>query len=193
MRKKEASMREIRLHGRGGQGIVFAAEMLAKALVSEGKHVASFPMFGVERRGAPVTAYLRFDDKPIREKTQIYYPDCLIVTDPVMKTWPAVFAGLKAGGVLILNTSHHEEARPHEMVKTMGVVDATRTALEETGRAIPNSCIVGAFAGATGWLGLGSLLMCFKDYFKADILEKNIRCARRGFQEVIVKHFTECQ
>jgi 2-oxoacid:acceptor oxidoreductase gamma subunit (pyruvate/2-ketoisovalerate family) len=68
-------MKEVRLHGRGGQGIVFAAEMLAKAFVSEGKHVASFPMFGVERRGAPVTAYLRFDDKFIREETQIYYPD----------------------------------------------------------------------------------------------------------------------
>jgi 2-oxoacid:acceptor oxidoreductase gamma subunit (pyruvate/2-ketoisovalerate family) len=125
-------MREIRLHGRGGQGVVLAAEMLAKALVSEGKHVASFPMFGVERRGAPIAAYLRFDEKPIREKTQIYYPDCLIVADPIMKTWPAVFSGLKDEAVLILNTSIQEEGKPHGNVKTMGVVNASRIALEET-------------------------------------------------------------
>lgn len=182
-------MKEIRLHGRGGQGVVLAAEMLAKALVSEGKHVASFPMFGVERRGAPIAAYLRFDDKPIREKTQIYYPDCLIITDPIMRTWPAVFNGLKDEGILILNTSNPAEGSPHENIKTMGVVDATRTALEETGRAIPNSCIVGAFVGTTGWLQLDSVLTALQDYFQADMLMRNRRCAQRGFEEVIVKQF----
>jgi 2-oxoacid:acceptor oxidoreductase gamma subunit (pyruvate/2-ketoisovalerate family) len=182
-------MREIRLHGRGGQGVVLAAEMLAKALVSEGKHVASFPMFGVERRGAPIAAYLRFDEKPIREKTQIYYPDCLIVADPIMKTWPAVFSGLKDEAVLILNTSIQEEGKPHGNVKTMGVVNASRIALEETGRTIPNTCIVGAFVGTTGWLQLDSLLACFHVYFQGDMLERNIKCAQRGFHEVAVRQF----
>jgi len=184
-------MKEVRLHGRGGQGVVLAAEMLAKALVSEGKYVASFPMFGVERRGAPVTAYLRFDDKPIREKTQIYHPDCLVIADPVMKAWPTVLSGLKQEAVLILNTSNAAEGSLHENVKTMGVVDATRTALEETHRAIPNTCMVGAFVATTGWLRLDSVLACFQDYFQADMLQRNIRCAQRGFEEVVVKQFKE--
>lgn len=186
-------MKEVRLHGRGGQGIVLAAEMLAKALVSEGKHVASFPMFGVERRGAPVTAYLRFDDKPIREKTQIYHPDCLIVTDPIMKTWPAVFSGLKDKGVLILNSSMQEKEKPHGNVQTMGLVNANRIALEETGRTIPNTCIAGAFAGTTGWIELDSLLACFQAYFQGDLLERNIKCAERGFHEVAVRRFKDSE
>src|SRR4030043_188419 len=97
-------MKEIRIHGRGGQGAVLAARMLASAFVAEGKSVASFPMYGFERRGAPVVAFTRVDDKPIREKTQIYTPDCLVVIDPGLMKLPTLFTGLKTGGALIINS-----------------------------------------------------------------------------------------
>ena len=99
------AVKEIRFHGRGGQGAVTAAKMLASAAAEEGKCVASFPMYGFERRGMPVIAFTRVDDKPIREKTQIYTPDCLMVIDPTLLGLPNLFDGLKPGGVLILNSA----------------------------------------------------------------------------------------
>ena len=179
-------MREIRIHGRGGQGAVLAARMLASAFVAEGKSVASFPMYGFERRGAPVVAFTRVDDQPIREKTQIYYPDCLIVIDPGLLTLPTLFTGLKPEGVLILNSNKKLDKQPHENLKIGGVVDATQIAVEEIGRDIPNTCLLGAFASATGWLQLQSLLDCLPDYLSGDILERNLKSAERGYREVEV-------
>lgn len=179
-------MKEIRLHGRGGQGAVTAAEMLARAFVDEGKLVASFPMFGTERRGAPVAAFLRFDDQPIREKTKIYYPDCLIVVDPPMRDWPTVYSGLRPGGVLILNSTVLPQGKPHENLQTVAMVDAMGVALQELGINAPNTCMMGAFAGATGWLKLESVLRRLADFFEGQKLARNIRCAERGFREVRV-------
>lgn len=157
-------MKEVRLHGRGGQGAVIAAEILARAFVDEGKYVASFPLFGAERRGAPVASFLRFDDQPIKEKTQIYHPHCLIVVDPTMRNSPGVYSGLRPGGILVLNSSARPEGKLHENLRTIAVVDATAIALKELGIAVPNTCMMGAFVGATGWLKLESLLRRLKDY-----------------------------
>ena len=88
-------MKEIRIHGRGGQGAVMVARMMASAFVAEGKYVASFPMYGFERRGAPVVAFTRVDDKPIMEKTQIYFPDCMLVIDPGLMKLPTLFTRVK--------------------------------------------------------------------------------------------------
>ena len=88
-------MKEIRLHGRGGQGVVMASDILATAFVAEGNYATAFPSFGVERRGAPVSAFVRFDDKDIRERTHVYYPYCLIFTDPFFKDVKEVYTGLK--------------------------------------------------------------------------------------------------
>ena len=98
------SLKEIRFHGRGGQGAVMGASMLAYAFVIEGKHAASIPMFGFERRGAPVTASIRFDDQPIRDTHLIYEPDCSVVLDPSFARSPAPIEGLKGDGIMILNT-----------------------------------------------------------------------------------------
>ena len=106
------SIKEIRIHGRGGQGAVLAAKMLASACAYEGQHVASFPMYGFERRGMPVIAFTRFDTKPIREKTQVYTPDCIIVIDPTLMDLPTLYDGLKPGGVLILNSAKQLEKKP---------------------------------------------------------------------------------
>lgn len=183
-------MREIRLHGRAGQGIVMTAEILAVAFAIEGKEVAAMPLFGVERRGAPVVAFLRFDDKYIDIKTMIYHPDCLVVSTPHLMI-PSTFAGLRAGGILVLNAPRLPEENLPEGLRLVGVVDATRIALEEIGIPIPNTCILGTFARTTGWLGLDSILSSLKEYFSGNRLEKNIRCATRGFQEVEVKEISK--
>ncbi|MGD0795837.1 MAG: 2-oxoacid:acceptor oxidoreductase family protein [Dehalococcoidales bacterium] len=179
-------MKEIRIHGRGGQGAVMAARMLASAFVAEGKYVASFPMYGFERRGAPVVAFTRVDDKPIMEKTQIYTPDCLVVIDPGLMKLPMLFTGLKPGGVLIVNTKVPLKSKPNENLKAGGIINATQVAMEEIGRDIPNTCLLGALAAVTGWLELKSVLACLPDYLSGDILQRNLKSAERGYKEVEV-------
>ena len=97
-------MKEIRFHGRGGQGVVMGASMLAYAFVIEGKYATSIPMFGFERRGAPVSASIRFDDQPIRDTHLIYEPDCAVILDPSFAKSPAPIEGLKGDGILIVNS-----------------------------------------------------------------------------------------
>jgi 2-oxoacid:acceptor oxidoreductase gamma subunit (pyruvate/2-ketoisovalerate family) len=179
-------MKEIRIHGRGGQGAVLAARMLASAFVTEGKYVASFPMYGFERRGAPVVAFTRIDDKPIREKTQIYNPDCMVVIDPTLMKLPALFTGLRPEAFLILNSPRTLKTPPNDNIKIGGIVNATKIAVEEIGRDIPNTCLLGAFAAATGWLKLDSILACLKDYLSGDMLARNLKSAERGYREVEV-------
>ncbi len=180
------SVKEIRFHGRGGQGAVMAARMLASACAYEGKHVASFPMYGFERRGMPVVAFTRFDTEPIREKTQIYTPDCLMVIDPTLLDIKNLYEGLKPGGVLILNSPKPFEGRPSKNLSRAGVINATQVALCEIGRDIPNTCLIGALAATTGWVTLDSVLRGFADYLDGDMLERNIRNAQRGYNEVEV-------
>jgi len=163
-----------------------AARMLASAFVLEGKSVATFPMYGFERRGAPVVAFTRVDDKPIREKTQIYTPDCLIVIDPGLLSLPTLFTGLKPESAFILNSPKKLTAQPDDNLKIGGVVNATQIAVEEIGRDIPNTCLLGAFAAATGWLELKSILSCLPDYLSGDILQRNLKSAERGYREVEV-------
>ena len=182
-------MKEIRLHGRGGQGVVMASEILATSFVAEGKYATAFPTFGTERRGAPVRAFVRVDDKPVRERTQIYHPDCLVFTDPLFKNVNEVYEGLKPQGILVMNSSEETVSRPNENVKIAGTVDATRIALEEIKRPATNTCLVGAFAATTSWVSLDSLLSALKEFWSGKALEGNIRCARRGFEEVKITKF----
>ncbi len=165
---------------------MLAARMLASACAAEGKYVASFPMYGFERRGMPVVAFTRFDDQPIREKTQIYTPDCLVVIDPTLLTLKNLFDGLKPEGVLILNRAKPLDSQPHPNLKKAGIVNATSIALCEIGRDIPNTCLVGALARVTGWVGLDSALKGLGDYLEGDMLKRNIRNVERGYEEVEV-------
>ncbi|MCX8031853.1 MAG: 2-oxoacid:acceptor oxidoreductase family protein [Thermoleophilia bacterium] len=178
--------KEIRFHGRGGQGAVLAARMLASACAIEGKHVASFPMYGFERRGMPVVAFARISEEPIREKTQIYNPDCLVVIDPTLLRLPYLFEGLKPGGVLILNSAHTPAQQLHPNLAQAGVINATQVALCEIGRDIPNTCLIGALARVTGWVSLDSVLKGLADYFEGELLARNARSAERGYNEVEV-------
>ena len=175
-------MIEVRFHGRGGQGSVVASRILANAFVQENKYGSAFPMFGFERRGAPVTAYGRFDDEPVLEKTAIYHPDCLVVLDPTQRDSPSVYDGLKPNGILILNSTM-EPKEPHENLALVAMADATRIAVEEMGIPAPNTGMLGVFAAATGWIKVESILAGLEDYFDGRKLEGNKRCVKRGFEE----------
>lgn len=177
-------MSEVRFHGRGGQGVVTTSKILANAFSRIGQFGASFPMFGFERRGAPVTAFGRFSDKPVREKTQIYNPDILVVLDPSQKNSPAVFLGLLPGGMMLLNDSTDTISVSHENLKRLAIIDAKKIALEEIGLAIPNTVVVGAFARMSGLLGIEPVIEALQDYFTGKKLKANEVCARRGFDEV---------
>ena len=179
-------MKEIRFHGRGGQGAVMGASMLAYAFVIEGRFAASIPMFGFERRGAPVTASIRFDDKPIRDTHLIYEPDCSVVLDPSFARSPDPIKGLKGDGILIVNTPKElkDFFSKQGSVKILGLLDATGIALEEINRPISNTCMMGALARATGWVSLDSVISSLEMSFKGEALERNAQAARRGYESV---------
>lgn len=177
-------MKEIRFHGRGGQGAVMAAEMLTTAFVLGEKYSAGFPMFGFERRGAPVTAFVRCDDNPVREKTMVYQPDAIIVIDRPSVKSPMVFNGLKENGVLTANIVEPVEEKVRKRLSRVGMIDATTIALQEIGIPATNTAMLGAFAATTGWTTLDYVLEAVKRYFDGEILEKNLASARRGFNEV---------
>ena len=176
-------MREIVLHGRGGQGVVFASELLVAAFVLDGRYGNSIPYFGFERRGAPVAAFVRFDDKPIREKTQIYHPDCIVVLDPTIKRAVDIFKGLKDDGIAVLNDPRPPEAiELPACVKRVGVVDATRISLEILNAPITNSCMIGAFMQTTGWLNWEAVEGAFRQNFPERLVEANLKAAKEAYE-----------
>lgn len=152
-------MRELRIHGRGGQGAVIASKVLAVALFREGRWVQSFPAFGVERRGAPVTAFLRVDDAPVRLRCEITAPDDLIVLDPTLVEAIDVTGGLKPGGGILINSDRQPTAYPDLVARfRVATVDASAIAaargIGTRSQPIVNTAILGAFAR---WSGLVSL------------------------------------
>jgi 2-oxoacid:acceptor oxidoreductase gamma subunit (pyruvate/2-ketoisovalerate family) len=185
------SMKEIRLHGRGGQGTVSAADLIAVASVIDGKYGTSLPMYGAERRGTPVVSFVCIDDQPVRQKTQIYTPSCLIVLDSRQRNLPQIYEGVKPGGFLVLNFNKSLEDRPHPNITVAGVVDATKIAIEEIGIPAFNTCMLGAFAAATGWVKLESILLALEKNFSGELLKKNMKTVKRGYQEVMIKRWQE--
>lgn len=154
-------MIEIRFHGRGGQGVVIASEVLADAAFHEGKRVQAFPAFGVERRGAPVMAFTRIDEKPIRVRCQIYQPDHVVILDPTLLEVLDVTAGLKQGGTILLNSADPPASFGLPEHFRVATVDANHIAfkyrLGPRNAPIVNTSILGAFARLTGIVGLESL------------------------------------
>jgi pyruvate ferredoxin oxidoreductase gamma subunit/phenylglyoxylate dehydrogenase gamma subunit len=151
-------MVEIRLHGRGGMGTVKAAEVIVHARVIQGGYGNSIPFFGFERQGAPVTSFVRLDDKPIRPKTQVYEPDCVIVLDATLGVAVDLYEGMRDGSILVINTAEAPENLPvPDRVRTIVTVDATELSLRRLGKAIPNTVMLGAFVRGTGWVDLESV------------------------------------
>ncbi len=176
-------MQEIRLHGRGGQGLVKASHLVVKTAVETGHYGQFIPFFGVERKGSPVFGFLRLSEKEIRRKTQVYEPDVLIILDDTLVHLPATYAGLKEGGTVVINSVHDAAALqiPAQAGK-VAIVDATTIAMEEIGRSIPNTAMLGAFAKATGLVDAKTLF----DNIAAEFGESNRAAAMRAYDAVQV-------
>jgi 2-oxoacid:acceptor oxidoreductase gamma subunit (pyruvate/2-ketoisovalerate family) len=179
-------MKEIRFHGRGGQGAVIASNILAEAAFKEGMDVQAFPYFGVERRGAPVTAFTRLDEKPIRIKFQIYNPNYVIVLDESLLKAVDVTAGFQEGGIIMVNSTRTPEAMELEEYK-VATVDATRIALDNglgsKVAPIVNTILLGGFATATGVVKLDSILSSIPGQVPIKA-EENSRACEVASQEV---------
>ncbi|UCG11820.1 MAG: pyruvate ferredoxin oxidoreductase subunit gamma [Deltaproteobacteria bacterium] len=181
-------MIEIRFHGRGGQGAVTSAELTALAAIQQGKYAQAFPSFGPERRGAPVMAFVRVSDDPIRTREKIYEPDIVVVLDPTLLEIVNVAAGLKEDGVVVLNSKKSaEEIRNASGIKAkLALVDATRIAIETMGVPITNTTLLGAMLKATNLLPVSALEAPLQERF-GRIAGKNIRAFQRAFEETIVE------
>ena len=144
-------MIEVRIHGRGGQGAVTSAELVALTAIEEGKFAQAFPSFGPERRGAPVTAFLRVDDKPIRLREKVYQPDVVVVLDPTVMNITKVDDGLREDGILVLNThkSIADIRKEYGFTHRIAAVDASALALEVLGLPITNTVMLGALVKAS--------------------------------------------
>ena len=181
-------MKEVRIHGRGGQGSVTAAELLARAVFAEGKWAQSFAFFGAERRGAPVEAFLRIADKPNPIRSRVYNPDYVVVFDSKLLKVVAVTDGLKEDGMVIINTTK----RPEEVsIKghRVATVDATGIALElellGAGLPVVNTTMMGAFAKATGEVKLESVRETICKQWSGSVGEKNAEAATRAYKRLI--------
>jgi pyruvate ferredoxin oxidoreductase gamma subunit len=185
------SMFQTRIHGRGGQGVVTAAEMLSVAAFREGRYAQAFPSFGSERTGAPVVAFCRFDDKTIRLREPIIQPDALIIQDPTLLHQVDVFGGLVPDGYILINTSRSfSELGIGEFVRGfhaehLCTVPATEFALKHVGRPLPNAALLGGFAAVSGRIALDSVLAAIREKFPAKIAAGNVAAASAAYEYVL--------
>lgn len=181
-------MKEIRFHGRGGQGAVVASKILAEAAFMEGRWVQAFPFFGVERRGAPVTAYARIDQRKIRIKSDIYCPDYVIVLDPTLIGAVDVVYGLKEKGIALINTAKNSQYCEFKKDVKVAMVDATAIALKygigHKTSPIVNTAILGAFAKVSELVGLDSVLAAIRKNISTKT-EENVEAAKEAYNSVI--------
>ena len=180
------SLVEVRVHGRGGQGNVAAAELLAQAAFLAGEEVQAFPSFGAERTGAPVVAFVRISDAPIRLRSQVYTPRHVIVQDQTLLTanLAGVMAGLLPGGLVLLNAPSVPRALAAALPPGAQAVaiPATDVALEVVGRAVPNTTLLGAYAALTEAVPIDAVYRAIRNRFAGELAERNVRAAERGFQ-----------
>ncbi len=183
-------MKEIKFYGRGGQGAVTAAQILATAAFLEGQWAQTFPQFGAERRGAPVIAYVRLAEEPIPIRSKVYAPDASVVMDFNLFKMLNPLGDLKPGGLALLNYPHPGPKMPPEVLRPgarLFVVDATKIAHQIYGPTtipITNVIILGAYAAASGDVSLDSIIEALPDFFPDGKLQKNIQAARIGFERV---------
>jgi len=164
---------EIRIHGRGGQGNVVAAYLLAGAAFEVGRHCQAFPAFGAERRGAPVTAFVRIADCPIRRRNQVRTPAFLIIQDDSLLHVPGVLDGLLPGGGVLVNSTESSESLSARLGVATASIPATTLSTEVLGRPMPNVALLAAFLTATGALPHDALDKALAHRFKGDVLERN--------------------
>jgi pyruvate ferredoxin oxidoreductase gamma subunit len=180
-------MFQVRIHGRGGQGVVTAAEILSVAAFHEGRHAQAFPNFGSERMGAPVMAYCRIDDKEIRLREPVMNPDALIIQDPTLLHQEDVFQGLAPEGYILINSKRSfEDLGIDEFVATFPAghvrhVGATELAMKHVRRPLPNAALLGGFAAISGQLHMDSVAKAIIEKFPGAVGEANVNAAREAF------------
>ncbi len=177
-------MFEVRIHGRGGQGVVTAAELLSLAAFDEGRYAQAFPSFGSERMGAPVVSFCRIDDCEIRVREPVMEPDALIIQDQTLLHQVDVFAGLKPDGFILINTARSFDELGlgdfvkgfrHERILT---VPASELAREHTGRAVANAALLGGFVTLTGLISLDAVNRAIRERFSGSVGDGNVAAAR---------------
>lgn len=181
-----SQIQEIRWHGRGGQGAWTASELLAKAAILEGKHIQSFPEFGPERMGAPLAAYTRISNDPIRLHCAVYNPNVAVVLDPTLLKTVKVAGGLTEDGVLIVNTKEH----PAELRKKLNAtsqktwtVPATDIAIKILNVPITNTAMLGATIRAVSLVSLESIEKAIRERFRQELAERNIAVLKEAYRE----------
>lgn len=179
-------MLEIRFHGRGGQGAVTSAELLAQAAISEGKFARAFPSFGPERRGAPVAAFCRIDDRPINLRTNIEQPDIVMVLDPSLFTAVDVTKGLQDNGYLIINSKKEPGHFMTEGLEKVATVNANQIAMEVLKRPVTNTVLLGALIRLLPVVKTESLIEAVKERFNQKIAGLNIEAVNRAYEETSV-------
>jgi len=183
-------MFQVRIHGRGGQGVVTAAEMLSVAAFIEGRHAQAFPSFGSERTGAPVVAFCRIDDREIRAREPVVEPDALIIQDPTLLHQVDVFSGLDGDGFILINSARSfEELGLGEFVERFRrerllTVPASDLAREHLGRPIPNAVLVGGFAALSGLISLESVEAAIRAKFRGKLGSGNAAAAAAAYELV---------
>lgn len=186
-------MYQIRLHGRGGQGVVTAAEMLSVAAFMEGHFAQAFPSFGSERTGAPVVAFARVDEKAIRLHEPIQEPDVVLVQDPTLLEQVDVFAGLHPQGYVLINSEHSlKELGLDKIAQTMPeghvrTVPATRFAMQKIGRPLPGAAMLSGYAAMTRQLKLESVQAAYAERFSGKVAEANAEVARLAYEYLTEK------
>lgn len=184
-------MFQVRIHGRGGQGVVTGAEMLSVTAFFEGRHAQAFPSFGSERTGAPVVAFCRIADREIRLREPIIEPDCLIVQDATLFKVIDVFAGLSSDGYLLVNTNKSlDELHIRNAVDRLPkghavIVPATEIALKRVGRPVPNAALLGAFAALTQFVHIDSVKRAIEAAFPGHVGTANVAAAGDAYEFVI--------
>jgi len=185
----KASLVEIRWHGRGGQGGVTSAELVAQAAISEGKYAQAFPSFGPERRGAPVLAFVRVDsEQQIRVRSEVTQPDVVVVLDPGLLSIVNVASGLKEGGIVIINTKKTaKEIRTEFGIKgRLATVDATKIAREILGVPIVNTTMTGALIKAIGIVKIESMKAPIEKRF-GRLAERNIKAMEKAHATTVIE------
>jgi pyruvate ferredoxin oxidoreductase gamma subunit len=177
-------MKEIRIHARAGQGAITTAALLGLAYFKEEKFLYAFPHFGAARMGAPMNAFVRVDEKPVRLRSQIYEPDYLIIVDATLMRGYNCFSGLKNNGIAIINQGQAEEQFKPKANQKIFVVPANEIALKTIGRPLGNTALIGAFAAATGELKLQTLLDVVKIRFSGKTLEGNMEAVKQGYNYI---------
>ncbi len=186
-------MIEYRIHGRGGQGSVAAAYLLAATAFEAGQECQAFPSFGAERRGAPVAAFVRTALKPILLRSQVKNPDFLIIQDDTLLHDHSITSGLKSGGAMLVNSTKPSEEIAEEFDCRAFSIDATELAMKIIGKPIPNTALLAAFLGLTGIFPLSALSSALSKRFKGAILEKNLELIELAFESVPLNLWKELE